>query len=151
MNTRETRHLSISSHVAQIEHLVEMQEQINDELAHTINSLIILKLYDGINYFITNAVTKDDVTDIVVDGPYVRKFQSKERTNDEFDTWRGEFKFNYGDIMYDNKVDEFCVVIYETHQYITLWYFEDSNPKGTIKKRMKYDKMLEMMKKMISY
>ena len=53
--------------------------------------------------------------------------------------------------MFDNKIDKFCVVLYETHQYVTLWYFEDTNSQGTTKKRMKYDKQLELMKRMISY
>lgn len=63
----------------------------------------------------------------------------------------GKIKFSYGDIMFDNKIDKFCVVLYETHQYVTLWYFEDTNSQGTTKKRMKYDKQLELMKRMISY
>ena len=151
MISRETRDISITSHVAQIEHLIEMQNQIKDELEHTINSLLTLKILDNITYYISNAVTKDDVLDIVVEGKFIRKFQRRDRTNDEFDNWNGEFKFSYGDIMFDNKVDEFCVVLYETHQFVTLWYFEENNPPGTIKKRMKYDRQLEMRKRMLSY
>lgn len=86
--TRETQQLSITAHVAQIEHLIKMQGQMNNELEHTINSLLTLKMLDNVTYYILNAVTKDDVLDMVVEGQYVRKFQRHEQTNDELDNWR---------------------------------------------------------------
>ena len=151
MNTRETQQLSIDAHVAQIEHLVEMQEQINDKLTHTINSLITLKLVENINCYIINSVTKDEMMYIVIGGVHTRKFQCGEKTNDKFDNWHGEHKFSYGDIMFDKKSNEYCTVIYETCQYVTFWYFEEKNCPGTTRRRMKYDSNLLMVKRMILY
>ena len=54
--TRETQQLSITAHVAQIEHLIKMQGQMNNELEHTINSLLTLKMLDNVTYYISNAV-----------------------------------------------------------------------------------------------
>ena len=58
---------------------------------------------------------------------------------------KGDFKFSYGDFLYDKKRSMNGVVLSERSIYISIWYYEEGCHVDNVKRRNKFDKDLIMI------
>ena len=77
---------------------------------------------------------------------YSNRFFIGEKTK-ESDGWKGIFRFNYCDIIYDHKVNMNAFVVNEKKVYVTLWYLKEEGSETMVKQRKKTDPRIVLIKR----
>ena len=122
--------------------LVKMSDEINAEIAkcqeHFITCFIEYELLEE-SVQNTNTLTTEIMT----------KYDSFFKAGEETD-WApystGFFKYNFGDVVLDNKSSTKGIVVGETRVYISIWYYTSNENDMLVKQRKKDDSMLEVLR-----
>lgn len=61
--------------------------------------------------------------------------------------WIGDYKYNFGDVIFDEKYNTKAIVVNETRVYVHLWYYSIDSVSSVLKNRKKVDCKLKLVKR----
>ena len=125
----------------------KIENDLKNEVDNTAEQLILHRM-NTITASCHNLFFKDRLNYVM--STYTKRFVYKSQTP-SMENWTGIYYFSYGDLIYDNKCEKDGIVVNETNNYITVWYFRDKIPfesnRYNIRNCNKHDTKLIVMKR----
>ena len=123
--------------------LIKMHEELETEIDECVDHYILCHIHSLLldKYNISMDLTKN-----LIDRHFRDRFWMNEDTPD-CATWCGTYKFNFADLVFDQKFMQRGIIVKETKTYITIWFFEIDLQECNTKNRNKEDKTIIILKR----